>query len=207
MSRHPAEAAPRPGKIWWNAVRPARRGDLLSSSVVPAAIGRKGRAQLGCFFVKLRTRKPRNVLFARASSTYRHGGAIFHNSTERVFVAARIFQVAYDRTLLHLRELALREGGYVVASAYGNPDSERLLADEAPFDAFLVGWSTTHDKRKAMVGWLKRRWPAIPVVAIQDSFQAPIPGADINTTHDTPEEWLAAVAIATRHAGGSSVPA
>ncbi len=80
-----------------------------------------------------------------------------------------------------------------LASAFGNAEARRLLAENAPFDVFVVGWSTTLHERKAMVSWLKQRWRAIPVVAIHDSFQNPIQGADVTATHDTPEQWKVAV--------------
>jgi DNA-binding NtrC family response regulator len=118
-------------------------------------------------------------------------------------LAARVFQVAYDQGLLTVREWALSRYGLSVTSAFGNAEARRLLAENAPFDVFVVGWSTTFQERKAIVSWLKQRWPAIPVVAIHDSFQTPIPGADVTTTHDTPEEWIAAVRAATRSSGGN----
>jgi DNA-binding NtrC family response regulator len=119
-------------------------------------------------------------------------------------MAARIFQIAYDRSLLRVRELTLVHDGFAVTSAFGNAEARRLLADDAPFDVFLIGWSTTHDERKSIVSWLKRHWPAVPVVAIHDSFEHPIPGADVTATHDTVEEWLAAIEAATREVGGAS---
>jgi hypothetical protein len=97
------------------------------------------------------------------------------------------------------REMVLTENGFAVVSALGNREARHALAGEAPFDAFLVSWSTTYEERKAIVIWLKQHWPAIPVVAIHDSFQRPIPGADVTATHDTPEEWLAAVEAAARN--------
>ena len=118
-------------------------------------------------------------------------------------MAARVFQIAYDRTLLHVREMLLAQCGYTVASACGNSEACQLLATEAPFDAFFVSWSATHDERKAIVLWLKQHWPSVPVVAIHDSFQSPIPGADFIATHDTPQEWLAAIEVATRPIGGA----
>ena len=109
----------------------------------------------------------------------------------------RVSQIAYDATLMRVRELLLAQNGYSVASACGNAEACRLLAEEAPFDVFFVAWCTTYGERKAIVHWLKERWPAVRVVAIHDSFQRSIPGADVTANHETPAEWLAAVAAAT----------
>ena len=122
------------------------------------------------------------------------------NSTSQ---QCRIFQVGYDPMLSRLREMLLLQEGFAVTSVCGNAEARRLLAQEAAFDAFLVGWSTTHAEREAIVLWLKQRWPKIPVVAIQDWFQGAIPGADLTASHNTPEEWLAAVQTATRKIGGA----
>ena len=126
------------------------------------------------------------------------------SSTSQQF---RIFHVSYDPILLRLREMLLIQKGFAVTSVCGNAEACRLLAEEAPFDAFLVGWSTTHDNREAIVLWLKQRWPKIPVIAICDWFQSAIPGADLTASHNTPEEWLAAVQSATRQNGGSDASA
>ena len=40
--------------------------------------------------------------------------------------------------LLHLREMLLIQNGFAVTSVCGNAEARRLLAQEAPFDAF---WS------------------------------------------------------------------
>lgn len=119
----------------------------------------------------------------------------------------RIFHIGYDPMLLHLREMLLIQNGFAVTSVCGNAEARRLLAQEAPFDAFLVGWSTTYDQREAIVHWLKQRWPKIPVIAIRDWFQNAIPGADLTATHNTPEEWLVAVQTATRNIGGADASA
>jgi DNA-binding NtrC family response regulator len=113
----------------------------------------------------------------------------------------RVFQIAWDQTLLRIREFILRQNGFAVVSVFGAAQAREQLADDAPFDVFMVGWSTSHKDRIAMVAWLKERWPKIPVVAIHDSFQRPIAGADVTATHDTPEEWLAAVVTASRSNG------
>jgi hypothetical protein len=98
--------------------------------------------------------------------------------------------------------LVLHQHGFSVLSALGNVEARRALASDASFDAFLIGWSTTYEERRAIVGWLKQRWPTIPVIAIHDSFQRPIPGADFTSAHDTPDEWISAVKTATQQIGG-----
>ena len=118
---------------------------------------------------------------------------------------ARVLQVGYDPGLVRVRELALAQSGFSVVSVLGNPEACRKLAETAPFDVFLIGWSTAYEDRKAIVGWMKERWPKIPVIAIHDTFRSPIPGADIAATHDTPEEWISAVERAARLIGEPDV--
>jgi len=113
-------------------------------------------------------------------------------------VAPRIFQIAYNEALMRVREMVLVQNGYSVASAPGSAEARRLLVLEAPYDAFLVGWSMPSNQRKDIVLWLKQHWPKVPVVAIHDAFQSPTPGADVCTAHDTPEEWIGAVKAATQ---------
>ena len=108
----------------------------------------------------------------------------------------RIFQIAYDLGLLRVREVALAEQGFSVNSALGNTDARRVLAEDAPYDAFLIGWSATSSERKSIVSWLKQRWPAITVIALHDPYQEPTPGADVAATYDTPEGWIGAVKTA-----------
>ncbi|HKU24764.1 MAG TPA: hypothetical protein VJQ54_04785 [Candidatus Sulfotelmatobacter sp.] len=119
----------------------------------------------------------------------------------------RIFHVGYDPMLLRLREMLLIQKGFAVTSVCGNAAARRLLEQEAPFDAFLVGWDTANHEREAIVHWLKQHWPKIPLIAIRDWFQNTIPGADLTASHNTPEEWLAAVQTATRKIGGSDASA
>src|SRR6185312_524433 len=99
---------------------------------------------------------------------------------------------------MRVREMVLVQSGYSVASASGSAEARRLLALEAPYDAFLIGWSMPFNQRKDTVLWLKQHWPNVPVVAIHNAFQSPTPGADRCATHDTPEEWIGAVKAATQ---------
>ena len=62
---------------------------------------------------------------------------------------------------------------------------------------FLSGMLPVVDRKPKFIGRLGKE------LAIHDSFQTPIPGADVTTTHDTPEEWIAAVRAATRSSGGN----
>jgi DNA-binding NtrC family response regulator len=110
----------------------------------------------------------------------------------------RIFQIAHDGDLMRLREMVLVQSGYSVTSAAGNAEVRRLLTQEAPFDAFFIGWSMTLDERKDIIVWLKQHWPSVPVVAIHNAFQSATAGADFCASHDTPEEWIGAVKAATR---------
>ena len=113
-------------------------------------------------------------------------------------MAPRIFQIAYNEGLMRLREIALVQSGYSVASVSGSAEARQLLLLQAPYDAFFIGWSMPSDQRKDVVLWLKQHWPNVPVVAIHDAFQSPTPGADVCAAHDTPQEWIGAVKAATQ---------
>lgn len=114
----------------------------------------------------------------------------------KTVVPTRIFQVAYDQGLLRVREVVLAEHGFSVRSALGNTDARHVLAEDAPYDAFLIGWSATSSERKSIVSWLKQHWPTIPVIALHYPYQEPTPGADVAATYDTPQGWIGAVKTA-----------
>lgn len=113
-------------------------------------------------------------------------------------MGAQVLQIAYNLALGRAREMALADFGFSVTSVIGNSEARRLLSGGAAFDVFFVGWSGTYDERCEIVSWLKERWPATPVVAIHDRLRAPIPGANVSATHDSPGQWLAAVESACR---------
>jgi DNA-binding NtrC family response regulator len=112
---------------------------------------------------------------------------------KQTVMPTQIFQVAYDQGLLRVREVVLTEHGFSVRSALGNTDARHVLAENAPYDAFLIGWSATSSERKSIVSWLKQRWPTIPVIALHDPYQEPTPGADFTATYDTPAGWISTV--------------
>src|SRR5438046_10764616 len=83
-------------------------------------------------------------------------------------MAAHILQVAYYDTLQEIRAKMLEAAGYQVTSVLGNDNAMGLNgAVIATADLVVVGFSTPHSVRAAMVHWFKAHYPKIPVVALQ----------------------------------------
>jgi DNA-binding NtrC family response regulator len=106
---------------------------------------------------------------------------------------ARIFQVAYDASLMRVRAEMLKHAGFEVWSALGNDEARCALEAEANYDLVVVAWSASDSSRGEMVRWLKQRWPAVRVIALHSHLGHPIAEADVNSCSEKPEEWFAAV--------------
>ncbi len=105
----------------------------------------------------------------------------------------RVFQVAYDRSLLIVRAEMLKHAGLEVASALGNDEARRALEQAADYDLVLVAWSAPDAVRREMVVWVKLRYPQIRVMALYSATGRPIAEADFNSASERPEEWFTAV--------------
>jgi DNA-binding NarL/FixJ family response regulator len=112
-------------------------------------------------------------------------------------VATKILQIGYYAELVKIRQMLLAKGGYDVASALGN-DQAISLAASATFDLVVVGFSSDYSTRSQMIRWLKQNVPA-PVVALLAHNAESFPDADYQTTCETPEVWLTAVANCANH--------
>jgi CheY-like chemotaxis protein len=106
-----------------------------------------------------------------------------------------VLQIAYYPTLLETRQELLQRDGYTVTSALGN-EQGMALAGMGVFDVIVVGFSTSHPERTAIVRWLKQHMPSVPVVALLANSGERFPEADFATLSEDPREWLAAVRIA-----------
>jgi DNA-binding NtrC family response regulator len=110
-------------------------------------------------------------------------------------MAAHILQIAYYPTLKETRAEMLEEIGYRVTSVLGNDDAIRL---DEPFmstvDAVVFGFCSPQSVRQTMIQWLKRRYPMLPVVALQFYDWETIPEADACTLSENPKVWLSTIA-------------
>ena len=110
-------------------------------------------------------------------------------------MAAHILQVAYYDTLQEVRAKMLEAAGYEVTSVLGNDKAMGLnRAVIAATDLAMVGFSTPHSVRAAMVQWFKAHYPKIPVVALQFYGWEKFPEADVATSSEDPANWLAEIA-------------
>ncbi|MGI9101674.1 MAG: hypothetical protein ACR2IF_04430 [Terriglobales bacterium] len=106
---------------------------------------------------------------------------------------ARIFQVAYDQSLLAIRQEMLKTAGFDVVSAQGNQAAREMLSENHAYDLIVVGWSAGDHPRRDIVTWIKQRWPQLRVIALHDTRNHPIPDADYNSASENPHEWFEAV--------------
>jgi DNA-binding response OmpR family regulator len=107
---------------------------------------------------------------------------------------AQVLSIGYDRMLVNLRTLVLQQAGYAVISAIGN-ENAMILACAEKFELVIVGHSAPVSERKAMVKWLKDKFPGIPVVALCMSPGERIDLADAVSGVESPSEWLEAIAL------------
>lgn len=115
------------------------------------------------------------------------------------FPKRTVFQIAYDSELASRRAAALRAHGYEVVSVIGNEAAKLVLTLPQNLDAFLIGHAAPEDQRKEMVAWLKARYPAVRVVALNSPTVRELSGADYNSRLNGPETWLPFVAMASRN--------
>jgi hypothetical protein len=107
----------------------------------------------------------------------------------------RIFQIAYDKSLLFTRELLLKQRGYDVISALGNAAAKQLLAKPARYHLFVVGHAESPHVRREMVLWLRKAFPGVKILTLNREH-ASAPEADYNVNLDGPAEWLQVLASA-----------
>ena len=109
-------------------------------------------------------------------------------------MATHVLQVAYYPALLNTRSEMLKNAGYRVTSVLGNEEAMALPASViAAADLIVVGFSTGHSVRAAMVHWFKAHHPGIRVIALVFYNEEPFSEADACSTSEDPKIWLAAV--------------
>jgi DNA-binding response OmpR family regulator len=105
----------------------------------------------------------------------------------------RVFQIAFDSSLLKVRAEMLKHAGLEVWSALGPDEPRRALSENADYDLVLVGWSGPATARREMVRWLKEHYAGLRVIALRNGSDQDITEADFNFCSDKPEEWFTAV--------------
>ncbi len=115
-----------------------------------------------------------------------------------VMPRVRIFQVAYDPSLLRVRAEMLKHAGYTVTSALGNEAAGRMLQQSGDYDLLVVGWSASDAVRSEMVRLAKQCRPSLRIIALYRAGSRVLAEADLNSCSEDPAEWFAAV---TRAAG------
>src|SRR5437870_11593710 len=107
-------------------------------------------------------------------------------------MAAHILQVAYYDTLQEIRAKMLEAAGYQVTSVLGNDNAMGLNgAVIAAAELGVVGFSTPHSVRAAMVHWCKAHYPKSPVVAVQFYGWEKVAEADVAALSEDPTTGLA----------------
>ena len=79
----------------------------------------------------------------RAESSLDGSGKTFLDGGSAL-AGEHILSIAFDETLLTLRELLLQDAGYEVVSALGSEEAQKAALTGA-FDLFLVGFESVQD--------------------------------------------------------------
>jgi hypothetical protein len=108
-----------------------------------------------------------------------------------------IFQIAYDELLMASRAELLKAGGFTVVSVLGNEDAKTALANGQEYSLFILGHAEAPNARKEMAGWLKSKYPKVPILALNPPYQQELKPADYNLVLNGPEEWLFVVESST----------
>jgi hypothetical protein len=116
------------------------------------------------------------------------------NAAEPQSDGKRVFQIAYDETLLVSRAELLRSRGYEVNSVLGNDAAKRILDPRERYRIFIVGHAAPKETREEMVRWLKANFPSTKILVVNPPSSAVLAGADYNVVLNGPEEWLSIVA-------------
>jgi DNA-binding response OmpR family regulator len=103
----------------------------------------------------------------------------------------RVFQIAYDESLLFTRSEMLRHAGYDVTSVLGNSAAKTALTSGQEYSLFIVGRDAPVETREEMIRWLKENFPTVQVLALNAPHEI-LPVADYNVVNE-PGEWLVAV--------------
>jgi DNA-binding NtrC family response regulator len=98
-------------------------------------------------------------------------------------------------TLRDIRAQLLGAAGYEVTSVLGNDEAMALSPSRiAAIDLVVVGFSTSHSIRAAIIQWFKMHYPMIPVVVMTFYEWEEFPEADAACLSEDPRNLLATVA-------------
>jgi len=129
-------------------------------------------------------------------------GACFVSKRLEIKERYLVGQVGYDQTKVAARTDLLRAHGYQVVSVIGNEAARRVLDSLPHCHVFLVGPSAPNETREEMVGWLKAKFPGVPILALNPPTTPPLSGADYNVSQNSPEVWLPLINRALGHCSG-----
>ena len=106
-----------------------------------------------------------------------------------------LFQIGYDEKGLNARAELLRRFGHEVISVTHNEAAKVALSSYRDVDVFIVGHTAPEQTRREMVGWLKKNYPDVKIVALNPSRDE-LAGADYNVVLNDHDEWLSLLAAA-----------
>jgi len=141
------------------------------------------------------SQKTRNECFAMHLAT-KEVVARVNVGRSRPEIEKRIVcQIAYDHAIATERTDVLRAKGYEVVTIIGN-EAAKLVLDLCPgWNLFIVGHCGPNEAREEIVSWLKTKFPAVPILALNPPTTLVLHGADYNVKHDD-KLWLPLVARA-----------
>lgn len=129
-----------------------------------------------------------NECFASDTRT-RQIVALENVPASRWLASKHISQIAYDEHLGAQRAELLKSRGYTVVSAIGNQAAKLVLFPIQHYELFIVGHAAPAETRQEMVFWLKAKYPAATIVALNPPNQKLLQ-ADYNVEQNYPEFWL-----------------
>jgi hypothetical protein len=118
-------------------------------------------------------------------------------STAKPKAKPRVFQIAYDETLMASRAALLKSDGFAVLSVLGNEAAKAALEKTEGFSLFIMGHGSPPTVRREMADWLKTNYPNVPILALNPPYQQELAPADYNLVLNGPEEWLFVVEAST----------
>src|SRR5215469_15646294 len=98
-------------------------------------------------------------------------------------------QIGYDHEMARERTDRLRAKGYDVVTVIGNEAAKLVLDLSQSWSFFIIGDAAPKERREEMASWLKAKFPAVPILALNPPTAVVLPGADYNVEHND-QLWL-----------------
>jgi hypothetical protein len=111
------------------------------------------------------------------------------NEDESRIALKTVLQVEFSPSLLSDREAVLKRQGYAVISVLGSSNARILGVSPSVIGVIVVGHGAPWSEREGLVAHFQETLPAIPIVALLRSTDAPFHGADFNCPADNPPLW------------------